>query len=60
MDTTSFKVTYRAPKELIGQWMAENTVGGTWNGGYYNEDQKDYWRGKAEELIIYIKKNRLL
>lgn len=53
------KVKYKTPREAIGKWLALNTVGGIWN-DHFNDEQKEYWYLKADDLILYIKKHGLL
>lgn len=52
-------IKYKTPRESIGKWLALNTIGGVWS-DHYNEEQKEYWYKKADDLLFYIKKNRLV
>lgn len=52
-------VKYKKPREVLGKWLALNTVGGVWS-DHFNEEQKEYWYKKADDLLFYIKKNGLV
>jgi hypothetical protein len=53
------KVRYKTPREVLGKWLALNTVGGFWS-DHYNEEQKEFWYRKADKLIDYIKQHGLV
>jgi hypothetical protein len=52
------KVKYKTPREALGKWLALNTIGGVWS-DHFNEEQKEYWYLKADDLLEFQRKNGL-
>ena len=53
------EIKYKTPREVLAKWLAENDVGGRWP-DYYNKDQQEFWLKKADQLILFIRRNNLL
>ena len=50
-----YTVKYRKPREILGQYLAENYRENSWDIAY-NKDQKEYWYTEADKLIAKLKK----
>lgn len=50
----SYSIKYRKPREILGQYLAENYHERSWNVAY-NEDQKEYWYKEADKLMLKLK-----
>lgn len=51
-------VKYRTPREALGKWSAldrECSTDNSWD-LFYNDEQKEYWYRKADELLKFMKK----
>jgi len=57
---TSIKIQHKTPREVLGPFLAVKVnYLNDWP-QYYNEDQKEFWFKKADEVLAFIKKNNLI
>lgn len=56
----SFNVTYLKPREVLGRYLAEQGFPGSAWEGSFNEEQKEYWYKRADHLLEFIRRNRIL